>query len=638
MAWQVGRLVNWGQSTILKVPALLVILVASTLCTACTEPTVSPTSTPSSTPSPTPEPKIFTVCLLDEPDSLYLYGAESLAAKHIWQAIYDGPLDSRKYAHQPVILTDLPRLTNGGATLGTVAVQAGDRVLAASGEVVELSPGMAVTNAGGQHVIFEGASVLMQQMVVTFTLQPNLYWSDGTPLAADDSVYSFELASDPATPTDKHIVERTAGYRAATPRVVVWSGVPGFLDHFYYLNFWHPLPRHAWGHLSAAELLNAEVATRRPLGWGPFVLSEWVPGDHITAVRNPIYFRVPEGLPRVDEVIFRFIADPTTLAGELLAGRCDVVTHSAADAVHAALPPLSSPPTGGKEGGIEVVSAHDARWELLAFGISPSLEYDRPDFFEDVRVRQGIALCIDRQVLVQQVLGPSGRVLHGYLPPEHGLYAGSTLTTWGYDPTAGQTLLATAGWYDEDGDGVREAHNIPNIADGTLFQITYQTTDDGLRVQTAQLVQTYLNVCGIQVVVEVTRPETLFAPGPEGALFGRRFDLAQFSWRATSDPLCDLFLSNQMPDTGRWSGPNVAGFLDDEYDTACLSALQALPGSEGYVAGHAEAQRIFSERLPVLPLFQWPKVVLASTSVIGLTPDPTQTSELWNIEQLDLRR
>ncbi|MCK4317087.1 MAG: hypothetical protein KAX24_15075, partial [Anaerolineae bacterium] len=258
------------------------------------------------------------------------------------------------------------------------------------------------------------------------------------------------------------------------------------------------------------------------------------------------------GLPAASCTI-SFIPDPATLAGELLAGRCDVVTHEGADAVRAMLPP-----SGGDEGGgVTALSTYDARWEFLAFGISPASGYDRPDFFEDVRVRQGIALCIDRQALE-----PTGRVSHSYLPPEHPLYAGDVLTTWGYDREAGQKLLATAGWYDEDGDGVREAHAIPGIPDGTPFQVTYRTTDEPLRAQTAQLIQANLAACGIQVSVETMPSETLFAPGPEGALFGRRFDLAQFSWRAASDPLCDLFLSSQIPDAGHWDRPNVAGFLD----------------------------------------------------------------------------
>jgi peptide/nickel transport system substrate-binding protein len=619
----------------LKFKVAFALLVVLALCAACcADFPLIPTPAPTLTPSPTPVPKVLTVCMLEEPDTLYIYGTDSVAAQHVWQAIYDGPLDNRTYAHQPVILAGLPSLIDGvdlepRAAIETVIVRAGERVLTAGGEVTVLAPGVEVKDADGRRVAFDGAPVQMQRMVVTFTLQSNLAWSDGAPLTADDSVFSFEVAADPATPSDKYTVERTAEYRAVDAQTVAWRSVPGFLDHFYYLNFWHPLPRHAWGHLSAARLLTADISVRQPLGWGAFAIREWVPGDHITVTRNPAYFRTSGGLPRLDEVVYRFIPDPIVLAQELVDGRCDVVTHDAAEAVRAALPDLPSQ--------IQELSVHDARWELLAFGISPSPAYDRPDFFEDVRVRQAIALCIDRQAMAEQVMGPSGQVIHSYVPPEHPLYAGGSLTTWAYDPSAGRTLLAGAGWYDGDGDGVREAHGIPGVVDGAPFQVTYHTTDDALRMQMAQIVKTYLAACGIRVTVEVAAPDALFAPGPEGVLFGRRFDLAQFSWRAASDPLCDLFLSSQVPDAGRWDMPNVAGFLDDEYDTACLSALEALPDSEGYITGHREAQRIFSERLPVLPLFQRSKIVLVRAAVIGLAPNPTQTSELWNIEQLDLR-
>jgi peptide/nickel transport system substrate-binding protein len=577
-------------------------------------------------PTATPEPKILTVCMPHEPDSLYVYGTDDLAAQHVWQAIYDGPLDSRAYAYQPVILTELPSLAGGSAVLETVTVQAGERVLAADGAVTPLSPGVTVRDVAGQRVTFDGTPVLMQRLVVTFTLQSNLYWSDGVLLTADDSVYSFELAAHPATPTDKYVVERTAAYRAVDPRTAVWNGVPGFLDHFYFLNFWRPLPRHAWGGLSAAELLTATLSTRQPLGWGPFVLREWAPGDHIAVARNPLYFRATQGLPRLDEVVFRFIADPALLAAELVAGRCDVVTHEAADAVSTLLPTPSP---------VVTATTYDARWELLAFGISPA--HERPDFFEDVRVRLGIAQCINHQALADLAQYAPGRVLDSFVPPDHPLYAGSTLTIWGYDPAAGQHLLATAGWYDEDGDGVREAHGIPGIADGALLSVSYYTTDDPLRVRVAQRIQADLAACGVQVAVQSVPSDALFAPGPEGLLFGRRFDLAQFAWHAQTDPLCDLFLSGQVPDAGHWDRPNVAGFLDDEYDTACLSALEALPDSPAYAAGQMEAQRIFSARLPVLPLFQRLEIVLARASLIGLSPDPAQPSELWNIEQLDLR-
>jgi peptide/nickel transport system substrate-binding protein len=528
------------------------------------------------------------------------------------------------------VLTDRPSLVDGaGAVMITVTVNEGDRVLDASGSVVSLSPGMVVEDANGQRVTFDGTSVPMQIMVVKFTLKPGLAWSDGTPVTADDSLFSFEIAADPATPTDKHIIERTAGYRVDDDHTVAWVGVPGYRDRFYYLNFWHPLPRHAWGHLSAAELLTADLSVRQPLGWGAYAVAEWVPGSHITVVRNPAYFRSSSGLPRLDVIVFRFIPDPILLGEELLDGGCDVVTHESAEAVRATLP--------GEAPQVQVVSTYDVRWELLALGISPNRDYVRPDFFEDVRVRQAIALCLDREAIAQQVGQPPARVQHSFVPADHALYAGSMLTIWGYDPPAGQALLADAGWYDEDGDGVREAHSIPNIADGTPFHVTYRTTGDPVRVQTSNAVRAYLTTCGIQADVEIVAPETMFAAGPDGVLFGRRFDLAQFSWRAAADPLCDTFLSGHVPDIGRWERPNVAGFLDDDYDSACLSALDAFPGSDDHVQAYAESQRIFSERLPVIPLFQYPRVTLVRTSVIGLTPNPTQTSELWNIEQLDLR-
>jgi len=275
---------------------------------------------------------------------------------------------------------------------------------------------------------------------------------------------------------------------------------------------------------------------------------------------------------------------------------------------------------------------------LLAFGISPAADYDRPDFFDDVRVRRGIAQCIDREAVALASSVPRDRILHSYLPPEHPLHADEALAIWEYDPEAGGTQLGQAGWRDLDGDGVRQAEGIPGVAHGTPFRITFHTTDDADRLRGAQVIESNLRACGIEVTAQVLTGDELFAPGPGGVLFGRRFDLAQFSWRVTEVPLCDLFLSSQMPTARNWNRPNVAGFISAEYDDACRRALQALPGSVEYVAGHKEAQRVFSERLPVLPLFGRQRVTLASTKVTGLVPTASGRSELWNLEEISVQR
>ncbi|MCK4316276.1 MAG: hypothetical protein KAX24_10945, partial [Anaerolineae bacterium] len=91
------------------------------------------------------------------------------------------------------------------------------------------------------------------------------------------------------------------------------------------------------------------------------------------------------------------------------------------------------------------------------------------------------------------------------------------------------------------------------------------------------------------------------------------------------------------PDKGRWYGDNPAGYSNPDYDAVCQAALQALPGTQQYEEYHKQAQVIFSEELPAIPLFMWLRVALARPGVLNFTLDSTAQSELWNIEMLDLQ-
>ncbi len=125
-----------------------VLVLASMLLSACgsktptAEPTAQPTATETKTPEPTPPPapKTLVICQGQEPDTLYRYGGSMLAASHILHAVYDGPIDSRTYSYQPVLIEQLPTFDNGGAVLQKVTVQTGDKVLTVDDEVVELDP------------------------------------------------------------------------------------------------------------------------------------------------------------------------------------------------------------------------------------------------------------------------------------------------------------------------------------------------------------------------------------------------------------------------------------------------------------------------------------------------------------------
>lgn len=579
--------------------------------------------------------KTLVICQSQEPDTLYWYGGDMLAARHIQHAIYDGPIDSRTYAYQAVILEKLPSTEDGDAIINAVTVQAGDIVVNDAGDPVELTEGMMVRPYGCRSsecaVEFEGPPMEMDQMFVTFKLIDGLKWSDGEDLTVDDSVYTFELAADPSTPVSKFTIDRTASYEALDDETAVWIGLPGYIDNTYFTNFWPPLPRHLWQEqlgYGAADLLEAAESSRMPIGWGAFMIKEWVPGDHITVERNPLYHRAAEGLPYVDNVIFRFVSDPNSALAQLISGECDIVTQ---DALSADLTPLLLKLE--QENVIKLASAASTAWEHVDFGISSAPEYDRPDFFGDVRMRQAFAYCLDRQVVVDTVLYNLSRVLSSYLPPDHPYYAGG-LTEYPYDPEKGQALLEEIGWVDADADGVREAKDIEGIPNGTRLEFTWLSFTDALRLQYMQIWQQNLAGCGFMVNLENVPVGQYFANGPDGPLFGRRFDVTSFS--SSVEPSCERYLSSAVPsaDNG-WNGDNVSGFANADFDVACKRALGALPGTVDYIENHQAAQRIFSEQLPVVPLFVHFKLAAIRPEVKGFIMDATEDSAMWNIEVFD---
>ena len=193
----------------------------------------APTETPAPLPTATPATRALNICLGEEPTSLYPYGSLNAAARSVLSAIYDGPMDVVEYGYEPVILEKIPNLEDGDAQIETVTAQPGDQIVDASGNVVGLIKGTQLYPSGCRNddckVTYDGVSnIIMDQMVVTFTMLAGLQWSDGAPLTASDSVFSFEIAANDATPGSKFLIDRTQAYEAASDGVTIqWWGMPG---------------------------------------------------------------------------------------------------------------------------------------------------------------------------------------------------------------------------------------------------------------------------------------------------------------------------------------------------------------------------------------------------------------------------
>ncbi len=634
-----------------KIWALLIVLVILLAACGGTPPTAS-APTIENTVEPA-EPRTLVYCTRQDPENLYLYGSDQTA---VWavtdalEAIYDGPIDSRGFAYQPVILEKLPNLADGDARLNPVAVAPGDRVVDASGLPAVLEVGLRVRPSGCQAeqcaVAYDGSpGFTMDQLSATFRLLPGLTWSDGAPLTAADSVYPLTwrlIRKHPVIVQTARLptIQRTASYTAPDERTAAWVGLPGYLDASYTTNFWSPLPEHLWGGLSASELLEAEVSTRKPVGWGPYVISERVPGESLTLVRNERYFRADEGLPRFDRLVFRFVgANVDAHLARLLSGECDVLDASAwawelqGEQANRLLELSES-------GQINAVFTTGSVWEHLDFGIRPA-SYDdgwqpgdRPDFFGDVRVRRAFTLCLDRPRMAEIASFGQSSVADSYLPPRHPLY-NPNARQYEFDPAAGSALLAEAGW-ELGADGVRlYAGEDPHIPPGARFSVQDETVSRVKR-EVAQVMVDSLAGCGIEVNVAFWDTAELFAGGPEGLLFGRNFDLAGFLWLFSAEPPCDLYLSEGIPgEENNWVGSNNPGFSDPAYDRACRAALGSLPDQPGYAENHLKAQAIFAEQLPVVPLYFNVKFNATRPDFCGQILDPSESATTWNVEAFD---
>jgi peptide/nickel transport system substrate-binding protein len=627
-------------------PLLILLLAACGAAKPTPTATTVPTQPQAPTPTPTTAPSAptsLTVCLGQEPPNLFPLDNPSAAARSVLAAVYDGPIDTNSYGYQPVILQRLPSLQNGDAQLFTKAVYVGDPVVDASNTPVTLTVGTRVLPSGCRDdscvIVYDGKTEInMDQMQVTFRLLSGLKWSDGAPLSAADSVYAFDLASGqkPAT-FSSFLVERTQSYEAADDITVQWWGKPGYIDPTYFTNFWFPLPKAQWSEIATANVTTAPETNRTPLGWGAYVIQDWVSGDHISLAKNPNYFRAAEGLPKFDTMTFRFVSNPETAVSDLVAGKCDILDPSIdLDAQVSLLRSM----VANKQA--QVLFTQPPVMEQLVFAVRPAAYdngynpgYDQPNYFADARVRQAVAMCVDRQKVIDSVLLGLTTIPASYVPAEYPLY-NSDVKSYAYDVAAANALLEKAGWKDLSNDLTkpRLAHGIPNINDGTPFEVTYLTTAASQRIQVSTLVAGSLAQCGIKVNVEYLDQAALYGVGPDGPLFGRKFDLVEFAMGSTGlEPPCDRFVTSQIPtSSNHWIGSNVSGYSNPAFDKACLAAQESLPDEEVHATAYRQAQSIFTEDLPILPLYWRIRTAAARPGLCNFSLDPTASSSLWNIE------
>jgi peptide/nickel transport system substrate-binding protein len=418
---------------------------------------------------------------------------------------------------------------------------------------------------------------------LVFHLRRDLRFPDGAPVTARDVAATYAAVMDPALASPK---------RAALAPI---AAVEAPADDTVVVHLRKPFPP-----VLDATGIGIVPGARAPLpaevtdGAGPYRVARRVPGEGLVLELNPGW---PGPRPSIRRIELRVVPDPLVRVLELVRGGVQLTQDLPEPALRDWL---------GQRPGLHVDERPGTSFDYLALNCGDPRLGQR-------RVRQAIALALDRAALLALVQGDAGRLATGLLAPEHWAYAPARLPR--HDPARARRLLDRAGLRDPDGTGP-----------AARFTLIYKTTAVGPRRRLAEAVQAQLAEVGIAVDVRTYEWGTLFADVRSG-----RFEVAALAWVGVGDPdLYFLSLHSTMvpPDgynRGRFASPVIDRLTAAARRTADVEARRAL---------YARIQRRAAHELPVVPLWWEDRVAVASARLAGFVP--TASGELTSLADAHL--
>jgi len=408
-----------------------------------------------------------------------------------------------------------------------------------------------------------------------FALRPNVRFQDGTPFNAAAVKVNFERASKALK--GSRFYGEIKEVRVIDPLTVEFVLNRPFAPFFY--NLMMPVG----GLISPAQLQQGVDPTRMLIGTGPFKLAEWVPNDHITLVRNPAYWGKP---PRLERVVFRRIREESTRHLALLRREVDVSQDPPAHQLKGLRDSLI----------FDIIVEPQARVLWVGFNFKDPVLKDR-------RVREAIALAIDRKAIVDQVLeGVPREATAGVIPPE--LLPTRPPLRFTYNPERARQLLAQAGY----GSGLRLSIWTPQ---GRYF---------GDR-QIAEVVQAQLARVGITASIQVMEYGAYV-----DAVNRHEQQLWIIGWAFTPHPDAMLRGVFQSKSAANWTA-----YANPEFDKALEDAV-AITDPRKEAQAYWKLQKILMDDVALVPIYYAVNVYAASKKVRDFRTHPLELldlSETW---------
>ncbi|MEW6083295.1 MAG: peptide ABC transporter substrate-binding protein [Chloroflexota bacterium] len=464
-------------------------------------------------------------------------------------------------------------------------------------------------------------------MSVTWTMRQDIQWQDGEPVDADDVLFTWNAISDPVNgtwiPGIDYIdsVEQLSQYSFVVNYNTIY---PGYLTQFggEQIAIW---PSH---YCNLEQGFLAWDCGREPLSNGPFVLNDWVEGDHMTFHKNDNFYLAPK--PEIDQVIVRIVPDDAVRKTMMLNGDADIDmwinTNTVKDLEGSEVAKVSLSPTD--------------RWVMRLYfnlaekGTVDAIATPHP-ILSDINVRKAIRAAIDVDTITSEIFhGLAAPTWTEFFRPPYQCDVPRPT----YSPEAAKALLADAGWIDSDGDGVRECNGCSTAEDGTVMEmdfITYAEFGEPLEL-TQQLIAEMLGEIGIKMNISVVEGSILWDQAENGGIEqSGNFDIDIYDdGYAGVDPtdyVWELYSQEAIEPGG---GYNIM-----RYDNAAVDALI----DEAYTLDESSRKETFcaiadfiNEEVPLVHLFTIPNAEAYSARLEGVQ-STVNDLVTWNIADWTLK-
>jgi peptide/nickel transport system substrate-binding protein len=443
-------------------------------------------------------------------------------------------------------------------------VRGGTLVVAISADPGHLNP--AITTSGATHtaaeLIYNGLlgrdergdavpdlaeswTVEQGGAVYRFRLRDGVTWHDGTRFTSGDVKFTFdEVLLKFHARTKASMGGVLAGIEAPDDRTVVFRFKQPYAPLLQQLDATEApiVARHVY----QGSDPQTNPANAAPIGTGSFKFVAYRKGAEIRLTRNPGYFK--RGLPYLDEIVMRVIPDAGTQVLALENGEVDFLW--------------------GVPGPQQIRLQADNRFRMAQTSFHPggsncimtvSFNLDRP-ILKDVRVRRAIALALDRDAFLRQILFGEGKVAMAPISSEIPWAHTRGLGLPAFDRAEAERLLHAAGWKKER-EGARVARGVAGVTDGTRLAMEFLHFPTFAKY--GELMRQHLGAVGVEVTQRPLEP-TVFAPT---VFKDRAFDTNVISYCNGADPEIGVRRMYHSSQIGPAPFTNAAGYRNDRVDT-----------------------------------------------------------------------